>query len=291
MCGGPAAAEGFRWPGNLHRAVVDPGAFGGRIFYTFGSNETTPDGGPGSPGGRSALMSIRGVPPPGAAAPPMIVYGDQGVSDHFGLRGLAKTYPSAEQTALHLSSIAARGDASVILLIGDVSYARGYAWQWPQWHAEMRDPLASMFLLPAVGNHEFDWPGIGFRPSWGNYGSDSGGECGVPYSARFWWPGSGDGTIRRPMYYEFLHGLVHNIVLSSETDFTPGSSQYTWFVDRLQAVNRTLTPHLIVSQHRPIVTSFNTIDAQGVVNKMASVLGPLLAKFNVDIFFAGHVHS
>ena len=43
----------------------------------------------------------------------------------------------------------------------------------------------------AIGNHEQEHivggekdpshhPGNGFHPKWGNYGHDSGGECGVP---------------------------------------------------------------------------------------------------------------
>jgi hypothetical protein len=48
-----------------------------------------------------------------------------------------------------------------------------------------------------VGNHEYDHTGgglgkdpsgepsgDGFRPIWGNFGNDSGGECGVPISKR-----------------------------------------------------------------------------------------------------------
>lgn len=48
-----------------------------------------------------------------------------------------------------------------------------------------------------MGNHEYDHTGggigkdpsgvgtdDGFRPSWGNFRKDSGGECGVPTSKR-----------------------------------------------------------------------------------------------------------
>jgi acid phosphatase type 7 len=57
-------------------------------------------------------------------------------------------------------------------------------------------------LMISVGNHEYDHTsggnngkdpsGInttnGFMPSWGNFGTDSGGECGVPTSKRFTMP-------------------------------------------------------------------------------------------------------
>lgn len=52
-----------------------------------------------------------------------------------------------------------------------------------------------------LGNHEQDHigggdkdpsgAGDGFHPKWGNYGSDSGGECGVPMYKRFHMPDDG----------------------------------------------------------------------------------------------------
>jgi hypothetical protein len=48
----------------------------------------------------------------------------------------------------------------------------------------------------SLGNHEYDHeaggqhdpsraPANGFRPWWGNFGTDSRGECGVPFYHRF----------------------------------------------------------------------------------------------------------
>ena len=43
----------------------------------------------------------------------------------------------------------------------------------------------------AVGNHEMDYPGMQWLPSWSGFGTDSGGECGVPYQKHFMMPLSG----------------------------------------------------------------------------------------------------
>lgn len=37
-------------------------------------------------------------------------------------------------------------------------------------------------------SHEYDYPNQPWKPEWSNYGKDSGGECGVPYSVRFHMP-------------------------------------------------------------------------------------------------------
>lgn len=42
-------------------------------------------------------------------------------------------------------------------------------------------------ILVSVGNHEYDEVSTAhptWHPSWGNYGDDSGGECGVPVKKR-----------------------------------------------------------------------------------------------------------
>ena len=58
-----------------------------------------------------------------------------------------------------------------------------------------------------IGNHEYDHSDGGtgkdpsgidtdgsFSPSWGNFGNDGGGECGVPMDRRFTMPSNGNGV-------------------------------------------------------------------------------------------------
>lgn len=52
---------------------------------------------------------------------------------------------------------------------------------WDSWMHLMRRSMASVPWLVSIGNHERGWPGSGgLFP-----GTDSGGECGVPYAMRF----------------------------------------------------------------------------------------------------------
>lgn len=94
-----------------------------------------------------------------------------------------------------------------------------------------------------MGNHERDWPGQGLP-----YGTiDSGGECGVPYTARFPMPTSGQ---REQPWYSFDHGPVHFAVISTEHHYTEGSPQHAWLAADLAGVERSRTPWLVLVGHR-----------------------------------------
>ena len=56
---------------------------------------------------------------------------------------------------------------------------------------------------------------------WGNMGSDSAGECGVPMHHRFRMPTTGHGI----WWFSWNYGLVHYITMSTEHDWTKGSPQ------------------------------------------------------------------
>ena len=95
-------------------------------------------------------------------------------------------------------------------------------------------------------------------------GEDSGGECNVPYIMRSPMPRERPST---PWYYllkiefkcnfivlilryGFDFGCIHFVMMSGEHDFTPKSEQYTFLVNHLKSVNRTITPWLIFTGHR-----------------------------------------
>jgi acid phosphatase type 7 len=113
-----------------------------------------------------------------------------------------------------------------------------------------------------VGNHEYDHvsggendpsgaPGVGFHPSWGNFGDDSAGECGRPFFERFHMPDNGESVF----WWSLEYGPLHVVHISSEHDFTAGSDQYAWLEQDLSAVDRAVTPWLVVAAHRPMYTS------------------------------------
>lgn len=77
-----------------------------------------------------------------------------------------------------------------------------------------------------------------YRPSWGNYGPDSRGECGVVAARRFHMPdykGRGDNA---PFWYGFDYGSVYFTTISTEHSLVPGSRQYKWLEAELAAVDR-----------------------------------------------------
>ena len=138
----------------------------------------------------------------------------------------------------------------------------------------------------------------GYRPNWGNFGRDSGGECGVPVAQRFRMPqsylrmGNYSITSNGVFWYSYDFSNVHTTVLSSEHDLSNGSPQHTWLKTDLAAVNRTITPWVIVEMHRPLYNS--EVDSLGnsrVSMGMRAGIETMLRHYNVDIVLSGHYHS
>jgi len=212
---------------------------------------------------------------------------------------------------------------SLVLHSGDLSYARGEGEVWERW-MDMIEPLSSHApYMISMGNHECLWagpssseggwgPAPDFRPVWGQYGNDSGGECCVPAAKRFSaMPGGVLGRTPSPLYqpvpgvetppgadggnppywYSFDYGAAHFVIFSTEHDFTPGSEQLSWLERDLSRVDRTKTPWVIGSAHRPAYTSFVHLDLQPVSLALALTLEPLLAKYEVNLMLYGHVHT
>lgn len=160
------------------------------------------------------------------------------------------------------------------------------------------EPYSSLApYMIAVGNHEQEHivggekdpsraPGNGFHPSWGNYGHDSGGECGVPVYNRFHMPENG----HQPWWYSFEYGLVHFTILSTEHNFTQGSPQYAWIIRDLKSVDRSRTPWLIVAAHRPMYSSQHFIPDFEVTTRLRVALEEQLHIHKVDLVITGHHH-
>ncbi|PKA64401.1 putative inactive purple acid phosphatase 2 [Apostasia shenzhenica] len=182
--------------------------------------------------------------------------------------------------------------------IGDISYARGFSWIWDEFF-NLIEPIASRVPYHVcIGNHEYDWPLQPWRPgwSWGVYGTDGGGECGVPYSLKFTMPGNssfptGTGAPdTRNLYFSFDAGVVHFLYISTETDFMQGSDQYNFIKHDLENVDRTRTPFIVVQGHRPMYTTSNEIRDAPMRERMLDHLEPLLVENNVTLALWGHVH-
>jgi hypothetical protein len=111
------------------------------------------------------------------------------------------------------------------------------------------------------------------------------------------------------MWYSFDYGMVHVVVINTETDFPNAPSgpnttlkggnfqgltqQRSWFEADLLAANanRAEVPWILVTDHRPFYGRFPQLPAvPGNCDSCRIALKPLILQYNVDFYFCGHVH-
>lgn len=92
------------------------------------------------------------------------------------------------------------------------------------------------------------------------------------------------------LWFSFNYGPIHFVVMSTEHNFTVGSAQYRFILNDLSSVDRSVTPWIIFSGHRPIYSS--TTDGKTVLGEMMrETYEPLFVKYNVNLCLWGHVHN
>ncbi|KAI1167355.1 Metallo-dependent phosphatase-like protein [Nemania serpens] len=111
-----------------------------------------------------------------------------------------------------------------------------------------------------------------------------------------------------PFWYSFDYGLLHLVMINTETDFAsapdaPGGSaglnsgpfgtsagqQLAFLAADLAAVDRAVTPWVVVAGHRPWYTTGDGDDAG--CEPCRDAFEPLLYKYGVDLAVFGHVHN
>ncbi|KAM9958260.1 hypothetical protein ACTFIW_001121 [Dictyostelium discoideum] len=305
MCASPANDTNyFRNPGYIHDVVMTGLLPNTTYYYYFGSEND----------GMSAIQSF--LSPPDNSDPSnseafVIGFGDLGTT--FPYTALVETqYPASETIAAISQTISAPYGSSPFVRamgkqsnsidrldpsqtpfwsvhhIGDISYARGKAFIWDYFMDSMQPIVSKVPYMVSIGNHEYDFIGQPFAPSWSNYGSDSGGECGVPYSKRFHMTGAEDST--RNLWFSYENGPIHFTVMSAEHDFLPGSPQFEWLNNDLASVDREKTPWVVFSGHRPLYSSALPEDSIGSITALREAIEPLFQKYDVDMALWGHVH-
>ncbi|KAL5553678.1 hypothetical protein UlMin_041079 [Ulmus minor] len=288
MCHAPAnESVGWRDPGFIQDGVMTNLKKGVRYYYQVGDDSK----------GWSKTLSFVSQNPDS----------DETIAFMFGDMGAATPYRTFERTQDEsittmkwiLRDIEALGDKPAFVShIGDISYARGYSWLWDEFFALIEPVASKVPYHVCIGNHEYDWPLQPWKPDWSMYlyGTDGGGECGVPYSLKFHMPGNSSeptGT-RAPatqnLYYSFDMGSVHFVYISTETNFLKGSLQYEFLKHDLESVDRNKTPFVVVQGHRPMYTTSNEIRDTPIREKMLEHLEPLFVNNNVTLALWGHVH-
>ena len=131
-----------------------------------------------------------------------------------------------------------------------------------------------------------------FKPDWWA-GGDSKGECGVPLFYRWGsaMPKDNHGGGGNKMWYSFDWGNLHVAMMDAEHDWQMGSNQYSWLEADLAAVDRTKTPWLVVTSHRPVYTTPECEQKTHFISEiMQENLNPLFEKYQVNLVLAGHAH-
>jgi 3',5'-cyclic AMP phosphodiesterase CpdA len=180
-------------------------------------------------------------------------------------------------------------DAHGVWNFGDISYSRGESHQRDLWGAQFGAQVAAKAITAySVGNHESDSPLYPDSPCNKTTNIDSGGECNVP-TRRLLQMAQPSGTTSD--WYSTDIGPVHLISLNSEQLLSAKSKQRAWLEADLKSVDRSKTPWLVVGLHRPILVDSNDGGDQKSATTLRNAIEPLLAKYQVDLVLAGHIHS
>lgn len=242
------------WLGKLHAVQLSGLAADGHTEYRYSCN-----------GG--AEFTFRSPPPPGPASFPLVV---ATVAD-LGSRCSRQGGGCGNSTFDSLERSARRREIGLLLHAGDIAYTSGRQSVWDEYGRDIEGTAARVPYAVAPGNHEHYYNFSGFRHRYDMPRKET--------SENLWWSWS--------------HGGVHVLSISTEHNYSVGSEQHSFIVSDLQAVDRTQTPWLIVQGHRPVYCSTDD-EYDCAVNGpkiLGPVLEPLLLKYNVDLFLAGHLHN
>ncbi|KAA8537299.1 hypothetical protein F0562_027014 [Nyssa sinensis] len=265
----------FGWhdPGYIHSAVMTGLQPSNTFSYRYGSDSA----------GWSNQIHFRTPPAGGSDELKFLAFGDMGKAPRDAS---AEHYiqPGSLSVMKAMADEVASGNVDSIFHIGDISYATGFLVEW-DFFLHLISPVASQVsYMTAIGNHERDYVDTGsvyFTP-------DSGGECGVPYETYFPMPTSA----KDKPWYSIEQGSVHFTVISTEHDWTKNSEQYEWMNEDMASVDRSRTPWIIFTGHRPMYSSSDSIGIiPSVDDRFVQAVEPLLLANKVDLVFFGHVHN
>ena len=225
----------------------------------------------------------------------VVVFGDLGVSVNDSDYETSQLPPSQlndvpVQTVRAMERLGEAEWASMMLLVGDLSYACGTMLKWDLFLSLMQPLAAAIPLQVAAGNHEMDDPKLAGNVVSGS--QDSGGECGVPYAHYF--------GLRQPygdargFYGSWNHGRIHFVSFNTEVNWTSGSAQLRWLEADLAGVNKTVTPFTVFAGHRPYLATNTCRGWKTRTDLMAALentLEPLFDAYNVQLALWGHVHD
>eukprot|EP00940_MAST-03C_sp_MAST-3C-sp2_P000549 g549.t1 len=214
-------------------------------------------------GREDEIFSFRSSP--GTLRRPLsfIAYGDMGApGDRNG--------PGANETAAFCARRA--NETDFVLHVGDIPYDKGDEFVWDSFFNGVESYASKIPYMTCPGNEDHAYDFVG-------------------YLKRFRMPGSTDTNCS--WFYSFDYSHVHVVSISTEyISREPGSDQYAFLESDLRAVNRSVTPFVVMIGHRPLYCSSNDYyDCNMWGPRARESLEPLLSRYGVDLYICGHVHS
>ena len=276
----PAGRQGYLEPAAHMHVTLPDIPYDTRVYYQIGD----------SAHGWSLETSFLSKPKPDPERPTTLAaFGDMGNVENDGSGQHSWDFndqgeiPSENTTNL----IANDPLSEFVLHIGDISYAVGYLAEWDNFFKMIQPVSSTKAWMTAIGNHEQGYS-KSFYP-----GMDSGGECGVAYNSFFPFASQNPKAPfpERQPWYDFVYGNVHFIIMSTEHDYTPGSTQYKWLEFAFTTVDRSVTPWLVFAGHRPMYVDSAFPGDQQVAKQLQGALEDMLIDNQVDVALWGHFHT
>ncbi|KAE8884123.1 hypothetical protein PF005_g22389 [Phytophthora fragariae] len=197
------------------------------------------------------------------------------------------------------SALVDDGAYSGVLNIGDLSYE--LTGSNAQNYMDELEPITSRVpMMTTVGNHEYQYalsPALSVQNYYRRF-------QGITLGA-----GAASGSSSNE-FYSFSSGLIHFVFINTEVygdeAFAALQSDGTWKVDEaartaagtaqakwleydLSRVKRSKTPYVVICGHRPPFKTPKGLSEAG--NRFAKEIVPLMSKYQVDLYLAGHEHT
>ena len=168
---------------------------------------------------------------------------------------------------------------------------------------EMEPTVSAVPYQVCVGNHEHYYNFSGYRhrfsmgaqaalPESGDTidASDASGVSGASGDSDSF---SSSAITVNNLFHSFDVGGVHFAAFSTEHDYSTDSPQVAWLQKDLAAVDRKVTPWVVVFGHKPLYCStddYYDCKVSGPQH-IAPSIEPLLKAYHVDLYLAGHLHN
>lgn len=199
------------------------------------------------------------------------------------------------------SLLRSQHNIDALILAGDVAYPRIDHRQWDTFMDFLDDYVIASHkpIMMVPGNHDIDKqelgydiflgyehrfrmprvrkPVLGVYPNTGLLNMDA-----PPYPLRYEYGNA---------YYAWTYGPARFVMVNAYASMEPGSIQYKWLQRELQAVDRSLTPWLVVVIHVPLYNTFSLHRKDLQILAAKEHVEPLLVEHHVNLVFTGHIHA